>query len=87
MRALNNHYLMRNRLLTINSTMKNSFFIFLLGIFTVFSAFAQQTSIKGSVKDALTGEYLPDVTITIEDTSQAQQLMLQGSLVLLKMYL
>ena len=51
--------------------MKNSFFIFLLGIFTVFSAFAQQTSIKGSVKDALTGEYLPDVTITIEDTSQS----------------
>lgn len=51
--------------------MKKSFFIFLLGIFTVFSSFAQQTIIKGSVKDAVTGQLLPNVTITIEETSQS----------------
>jgi len=49
--------------------MKKSLFIFLLGIFSVFSAFAQ-TTIKGSVKDAVTNEAIPDVTITIEETSQ-----------------
>jgi len=49
--------------------MKKSLFIFLLGIFSVFTAFTQ-TTIKGSVKDAVTGEPIPDVTITIEETSQ-----------------
>jgi hypothetical protein len=49
--------------------MKKSLFIFLLGIFSVCSAFAQ-TTIKGSVKDAATNEPIPDVTITIEETSQ-----------------
>ena len=39
--------------------MKKSLFIFLLGIFSVFSAFAQ-TTIKGSVKDAITNEPIPD---------------------------
>ena len=33
------------------------------------SAFAQQTIIKGSVKDAATNQPIPDVTITIEETS------------------
>ncbi|WCO01527.1 TonB-dependent receptor [Psychroserpens ponticola] len=51
--------------------MKKSIFIFLLGIFSFSSAFAQQTLIKGSVKDAVTNEPIPDVTITIEETSQA----------------
>ncbi|NQX86269.1 MAG: TonB-dependent receptor [Flavobacteriaceae bacterium] len=50
--------------------MKNFFFVFLLGIFTAFSSVAQQTIIKGSVKDAVTGELIPNVTITIEGTSQ-----------------
>lgn len=36
----------------------------------MFSSFAQQTIIKGSVKDAVTGQLLPNVTITIEETSQ-----------------
>lgn len=36
----------------------------------MFSSFAQQTIIKGSVKDAVTGQLLPNVTITIEGTSQ-----------------
>ncbi|WP_033959744.1 TonB-dependent receptor [Psychroserpens jangbogonensis] len=50
--------------------MKKSIFIFLLGIFSFSTAFAQQTLIKGSVKDAVTNEPIPDVTITIEETSQ-----------------
>ena len=33
------------------------------------TAFAQQTIIKGSVKDAATNQPIPDVTITIENTS------------------
>lgn len=49
--------------------MKKSVFIFLLGMLTVTTAFAQQTIIKGSVKDAATNQPIPDVTITIEDTS------------------
>ena len=50
--------------------MKKSIFIFLLGIFYFSSAFAQQTLIKGSVKDAVSNEPISDVTITIEETSQ-----------------
>jgi hypothetical protein len=49
--------------------MKKSVFTFLLGVFIVSSAFAQQTIIKGSVKDAATNQPIPDVTITIEETS------------------
>ncbi len=50
--------------------MKKSIIIFLLGIFSFSSAFAQQTLIKGSVKDAVTNEPIPNVTITIEETQQ-----------------
>ena len=50
--------------------MKKSFFIFLFGIFSAFSALAQDTIVKGSVLDGITGEPIPDVTITIEETSQ-----------------
>ena len=49
--------------------MKKSVFTFLLGVFIVMSSFAQQTIIKGSVKDAATNQPIPDVTITIEETS------------------
>ncbi|WP_460220229.1 carboxypeptidase regulatory-like domain-containing protein [Psychroserpens sp. MEBiC05023] len=49
--------------------MKKSFFIFLFGIFSVLSSFAQDTIVKGSVLDGTTGEAIPDVTITIEGTS------------------
>ena len=51
--------------------MKKSFLIFMLGIITGFTALAQQTIIKGSVKDAISGQPLPNVSITIEETSQA----------------
>ena len=38
--------------------MKKNFLIFLLGLFSVFTAFAQVTVVKGSVKDAaLIAEY------------------------------
>ncbi|SDR70370.1 CarboxypepD_reg-like domain-containing protein [Formosa sp. Hel1_31_208] len=50
--------------------MKQSFFIFLFGIFFVMTSFAQETIIKGSVLDGTTGESIPDVTITIEETGQ-----------------
>ncbi|NRD24508.1 TonB-dependent receptor [Winogradskyella litoriviva] len=51
--------------------MKKSLFILLFGILTSFSMMAQNTIIKGSVKDAVTLEPIPDVTITIEETQQA----------------
>ncbi|MEH6536954.1 MAG: TonB-dependent receptor [Psychroserpens sp.] len=51
--------------------MKKSFFIILFGLFSVFTSFAQETIIKGSVLDGTTGEPIPDVTITIEETSQS----------------
>ncbi|MFT6802976.1 MAG: hypothetical protein ACJA2N_002169, partial [Salibacteraceae bacterium] len=50
--------------------MKKSFFILLLGVFSVLTSFAQETIIKGSVLDGTTGEPIPDVTITIEETGQ-----------------
>jgi hypothetical protein len=50
--------------------MKKSFFILLLGVFSVLASFAQETIIKGSVLDGTTGEPIPDVTITIEETGQ-----------------
>ena len=50
--------------------MKKSLFIFLLGIFSMFSVQAQQALIKGSVKDAVSFEPIPNVTITIEETQQ-----------------
>lgn len=48
--------------------MKKSVLIFLFGVFSLATAFAQQTLIKGSVKDAVTKEPIPNVTITIEET-------------------
>ena len=70
--ALNNYYLMCKLLLTIISSMKKSFFIFLFGMFSFCTAFAQETVVKGSVKDAVTDEPLPDVTITVEETGQSE---------------
>ncbi|WP_299333292.1 TonB-dependent receptor [uncultured Psychroserpens sp.] len=51
--------------------MKKSFFIFLFGMFSVLTSFAQETIVKGSVLDGTTGEPIPDVTITIEETGQS----------------
>jgi len=53
--------------------MKKSSFIFLFGIFSILTAFAQQTIVKGSVKDAISFELIPNVTITIEETQQTIQ--------------
>ena len=53
--------------------MKKSLFIFLFGIFSMFSVQAQQALIKGSVKDAVSFEPIPNVTITIEETQQTVQ--------------
>lgn len=50
--------------------MKKSFFIFLFAIFSSFTIVAQSTIVKGSVKDAVTFEPIPGVTITIEETQQ-----------------
>lgn len=53
--------------------MKKSLFIFLLGIFSTFSLVAQQTIVKGSVKDATSFEPISGVIITIEETQQTTQ--------------
>jgi len=50
--------------------MKKSLLIFLFGIFSIFTSYAQQTFIQGSVKEAVTFEPIPDVIITIEATNQ-----------------
>ncbi|HEX9828401.1 MAG TPA: carboxypeptidase regulatory-like domain-containing protein, partial [Flavobacteriaceae bacterium] len=50
--------------------MKKNYFIFLFGIFSSITLLAQQTLIKGSVKDAVTLEPIADVLITIEETQQ-----------------
>ena len=48
--------------------MKKSLLIFLFGIFSVLTSFAQETIVKGSVLDGTTGEPIPDVLIIIEGT-------------------
>ncbi|WP_296312932.1 carboxypeptidase-like regulatory domain-containing protein [Winogradskyella sp. UBA3174] len=50
--------------------MKKSFLLFLFGIAFSLTNFAQQTIVKGSVLDGTTGNPIPDVTITIEETRQ-----------------
>ncbi|HMC01156.1 MAG TPA: carboxypeptidase regulatory-like domain-containing protein, partial [Flavobacteriaceae bacterium] len=44
------------------------FLIFIFGVFSMLSSSAQQTLIKGSVKQAVSFEPISDVTITIEET-------------------
>ncbi|MDT0558627.1 carboxypeptidase regulatory-like domain-containing protein [Ichthyenterobacterium sp. W332] len=59
--------------------MKKNFFNFLmLGILLTLSSFAQQTKIIGSVKDAVTNESIPNVVITIEETSQTTKTNAKG---------
>jgi len=53
--------------------MKKSLFIFLFGLMSSFTALAQETIVKGSVKDAVTDEAIPDVTISIEGTTLKEQ--------------
>ena len=58
--------------------MKKSFLIFLFSIAFTLISFAQQTIIKGSVLDGTTGEPIPDVTITIEETEQTLKTNAKG---------
>ena len=51
--------------------MKKQLLSSLLGLFSIFTVFAQQTIIKGSVKDAVSFEPIPEVSITIEETNQS----------------
>jgi len=51
--------------------MKKKLVIFLLGIFSSIAMLAQQTLIKGSVKDAITNEPIVEAMITIEETQQS----------------
>lgn len=51
--------------------MKKTFLYFLFGIFFVFTAFAQDTTITGGVIDAASNKPIPDVTVTIEGTNSA----------------
>ncbi|WP_308991525.1 TonB-dependent receptor [Mariniflexile litorale] len=53
--------------------MKKELYISLFGMFSIFTVFAQQTIIKGSVKDAVSFEPIPNVSITIEETYQLTQ--------------
>ena len=53
--------------------MKKSFLLFLFGIAFSLASFAQQTVVKGSVLDGTTGDPIPDVTITIEETGQTTE--------------
>ena len=50
--------------------MRKSFFILLFAMFSVLTSFAQDTIVKGSVLDGTTGEPIPGVTITVEETGQ-----------------
>ncbi len=59
---------MQNELLTTNSSMKKSLFIFLFGIFSTVTAVSQETVVKGSVTEAISFEPIPSVTVTVEGT-------------------
>lgn len=58
--------------------MTKSFTILLLGIFTVITASARQTVVKGSVIDGTTMVPIPNVTVTIEETLQTAQTDAEG---------
>lgn len=68
MHALNNDYLTQKLLLTINLSMKKRLFIYLFGVISTFTMYAQQTLVKGSVTEAISFEPIPEVTVTIEGT-------------------
>ncbi|NNC44537.1 MAG: TonB-dependent receptor, partial [Winogradskyella sp.] len=59
--------------------MKNCFLLFLFGIVFSLSSWAQQTIVKGSVLDGTTGEPIPDVTVTIEETGQSTKTNASGT--------
>ncbi|TYB76021.1 TonB-dependent receptor [Bizionia saleffrena] len=53
--------------------MSKSIFIILYGLISCVSVLAQETNVKGSVKDAVTGQPIPEVIITIEGTLLKEQ--------------
>jgi hypothetical protein len=60
--------------------MKKNFIItLLLGALFTLSSYAQQTQITGSVKDAVSNDFLPNVTITIEETNQTTKTDANGT--------
>ncbi|WP_418602313.1 carboxypeptidase regulatory-like domain-containing protein [Hwangdonia sp.] len=61
--------------------MKKIVLFFLFGFITVSLSFGQQTSIKGSVLDAISFEPISNVTITIEATKQTAQTNALGEFV------
>ncbi|MDO7171035.1 TonB-dependent receptor [Mariniflexile sp. AS56] len=61
--------------------MKKRWFAFLFSLFSIFIVFAQQTIIKGSVKDALSFDAIPDVSISIEGTDQLTQTDANGAFI------
>ncbi|HMQ43670.1 MAG TPA: TonB-dependent receptor [Mariniflexile sp.] len=61
--------------------MKKRLLISLFGMFSIFTAFAQQTIIRGSVKDAISFEPLPEVLVTIEETKQTATTNAKGAFV------
>ena len=52
--------------------LKKKVLIFLFGMFSIYAVFSQETVVKGSVKDAVTDEPLPNVTVTVEETGQKE---------------
>ncbi|MFD0834537.1 carboxypeptidase regulatory-like domain-containing protein [Mariniflexile aquimaris] len=54
---------------------------FCFGLFSVLSSSGQQTIIKGSVKDGVTFEPIPEVVITIEETKQFTRTNSKGEFV------
>jgi hypothetical protein len=61
--------------------MKKSLIILLFGVFTSFAMVAQNTIIKGSVKDAVSSQSISNVTITIEETGQSTLTDISGEFV------
>jgi hypothetical protein len=53
--------------------MKRFLLFTFLGVFTAFTAIAQQAQIKGTVKDAASGEPIPNATVTLENTNVSVQ--------------
>ena len=53
--------------------MKKKTLIYLLVVFSIFTSFAQQTLIKGSVKEAISFKPMANVFVTIEETTQTTQ--------------
>ena len=51
--------------------MQKRLFILFFGILSGFTAFAQQTTVVGSVKQPVSLEPIPEVTVTIEETNQS----------------